>query len=104
MRHQQLVTANLVVFIQTNRFRPQDAPYNASQAVTLPVATANTGKLISAALRGLEVIWRPGYRYKKAGVMFLDLHPADQVQAGLFNAPDSSRPQVIFPRLSGHGS
>ena len=42
MRRQQLVTAQLVVFIHTNRFRPQDAPYNATQAVSLAVATGPT--------------------------------------------------------------
>jgi len=94
MRRQQLVTAQLVVFIHTNRFRPQDAPYNATQAVTLAVATADTGKLITAALRALDAIWRPGYRYKKAGVMFLDLHPARGVQAGLFEAPDTPAAQA----------
>jgi hypothetical protein len=31
----------------------------------------------------LAAIWRDGFRYKKAGVMLLDLHPAATVQAGL---------------------
>ena len=35
-----------------------------------------SGKLIGAALADLAVIWRDGYRYKKAGVVLLDLHPA----------------------------
>src|SRR3546814_6481344 len=39
MRRQNLVTAQIVVFIHTNRFRPQDAPYHATQAISLPVAT-----------------------------------------------------------------
>jgi hypothetical protein len=38
-----------------------------------------SGKLIGAALPGLAVIWRDGYRYKKAGVVLLDLHPAAAV-------------------------
>src|SRR3546814_2966626 len=53
MRRQKLVTAQIVVFIHTNRFRPQDAPYHATQAISLPVATADTGKLISAAMQAL---------------------------------------------------
>jgi hypothetical protein len=31
----------------------------------MPVATADTGKLTSAALRGIAAIWKQGYRYKK---------------------------------------
>jgi hypothetical protein len=38
-----------VVFVMTNRFRPQDAQYSREQTVNLPVATADTGKLIAAA-------------------------------------------------------
>ena len=89
MRRQGLATANLVVFVETNRFRPDDPQHCASQAVQLPVATADTGKLTGAALRGLAAIWRGGFSYKKAGVMFLDLVPAASVQGGLFDAPDS---------------
>jgi hypothetical protein len=32
-----------------------------------------------------------GYRYKKAGVGLLDLHPAAAAQAELFDKPDSAR-------------
>ena len=62
----------------------------------LPVATADTGKLIGAALRGLRVIWRDRFSYKKAGLMSFDLVPAASVQAGLFDGPDTpARQQLI---------
>jgi DNA polymerase V len=57
--------------------------------VQLPVATADTGKLTSVALRGVAAIWKQGYRYKKAGVIFLDLRPATEVQGTLFDQPDT---------------
>jgi len=91
LRRQQLACGRLVVFVMTNRFRPQDAQYAREQAVQLPVATADTAKLIAAAHRGLAVLWRDGYRYKKAGVMLLDLAPAAAVQGGLFDAADDGR-------------
>jgi DNA polymerase V len=37
---------------------------------------------------GLKGIYRPGFRYKKCGVLFLDLHQADSVQGSLFLRPD----------------
>jgi exonuclease III len=46
------------------------------ETLDLPVAMSDSGQLIGAALGGLACIWRDGYRYKKAGVMLLDLHPA----------------------------
>jgi DNA polymerase V len=91
---QQLATANLVVLIRTNRFRPDQRQYDASQAYQLPVATADTGMLTAAALRALAAIWRPDYQYKKAGVMLLDLHKAAQVQETLFDASDSPASQA----------
>ena len=91
LRRQHLTAARLQVFVMTNRFRPQDAQYSREQGVQLPVATADCGKLIAAVLRGLGFLWREGFRYKKAGVMLLDLTPAATVQGGLFDAPDDAR-------------
>jgi hypothetical protein len=36
------------------------------------------------------------YRYKKAGAMLLDLHPAEAVQEGLFDKADSPRRVVLM--------
>jgi DNA polymerase V len=50
--------------LETNSFRPTRREYSASEAVRLPVVTADTGKLIAAAIAGLAIIFKPGYRYK----------------------------------------
>ena len=39
--------------------------------------------IVKKTLEGLKSIYRPGYRYKKAGVIMLDLHPESNIQ-GLF--------------------
>ena len=91
LRRQRLAAGRLMVFVMTNRFRPQDAQYSREQGVRLPVATADSGRLITAALSGLAAIWREGFRYKKAGVMLLELTPAASVQGDLFIAPDDAR-------------
>jgi DNA polymerase V len=91
MRRQNLATASIAVWVQTNSFKPDERQYSASKAVRLPVATADTGKLIAAATAGLGIIFKQGYRYKKAGVTFLDLVAADRVQGGLFDRPDDAR-------------
>jgi DNA polymerase V len=89
MRRQDLVAPALQVFITTNRFRVNDEQYYGQHTVHLPVATSDTSRLIRAALHGLECVWKPGHRYKKAGVVCWDLHPAGNVQSGLFHAPDT---------------
>ena len=77
LRRQALATAHLAVFIETNRFKPGERQHFASKPVQLPVATSDSAKLIRAARAGITALWRPGYRYKKAGVLLLDLHPAN---------------------------
>jgi DNA polymerase V len=99
MRRQNLTTASLQVFVHTNRFRVEDAQHFATQAVQLPVATADTGKLTSAALRGVAAIWKQGYRYKKAGVIFLDLRPGTEVQGTLFDRPDTPAKKRLMRTL-----
>jgi DNA polymerase V len=88
MRSQRLATANIIVFVETNRFRPQDPQYSNSQTVNLPIATSDTGRLVAAAMKGLSAIWKPRFSYKKGGVMLLDLTPASAVQGSLFETPD----------------
>lgn len=84
MRREGLTCAALIACIETNEFLPQNPQKENSRAIRLPVATADTGKLIAAAHRALSIIWRPGFHFRKAGVVFLELVPATRVQGGLF--------------------
>jgi DNA polymerase V len=99
LRRQALATAHLTVFIETNRFKPGERQHFASKPVHLPVATSDSAKLIRAARAGIAALWRPGYRYKKAGVLLLDLHPANRVQEGLFDRKDSARRITLMRTL-----
>ena len=54
------------------------------------MASADSSKLASAALRGLKSIWRY-LRYKKAGVILLELAPAACMQGDLWETPDTAR-------------
>jgi len=73
--------------------------YYGSHAVHLPVASADTGRLILAARDALKAAWKPGHSYKKAGIMLLDLCPAARVQGDLWTAPDSPRSQSLMIAL-----
>ena len=99
MRRQGLATAHIAVFINTNPHRTQDRQHYGQQAVRLPVASADTGKLVAAASRALKALYRPQHRYMKAGVMLFDLHPAVTVQGGLFDTPDTPRSQALMQAM-----
>ena len=47
-------------------------------------------------MNDLSAIYRPLHRYMKAGVMLLDLHPAVDVQVGLFDQPDTPRSAALM--------
>jgi DNA polymerase V len=101
MRRQELATASLVVFIQTNRHKPELPQYYAAHPVQLSVASADTSRLTKAAMHGLSCIWRDGYRYAKAGVVFPALVKAEGVQGSLFKLPDSAASQRLMATLDG---
>lgn len=99
MRRQKLTAGVVSVFVNTNRFNLRDRQYGGSASVSLPVATADTPRLLRAALHLTRKLWREGYRYNKAGVMLLELAPAASVQGSLFVAADSDRRKALMRAL-----
>ena len=69
--------------------------------MSLTQASDDTLRLARAARYALERIYRPGYRYARAGVMLLDLAPAAQRQATLFEQPAAiARRQRLMATLA----
>lgn len=98
LRRERLSVSSLSVFLHTNQFK--DTPqYSNALTFTLPVATDSTPELIAAALNGIRKIWRDGFAYKKAGVMFLSLVPASQIQTSLFDTADRSRAKTLMATM-----
>ncbi|NTW69667.1 MAG: Y-family DNA polymerase [Chlorobiaceae bacterium] len=59
----------LTVFAATSPFAPKEKRYWGTETLSLPSATNDTLLLLEAAKLVLERIYRPGYEYKKAGVI-----------------------------------
>ena len=87
LRRQKSVAGAVYVFVLTNRFKEDEPQYNAGITVPLVDGTDDTLVLTTAALKGLLAIFRPGFRYKKAGVMLTLLSDKDSRQATLFDDP-----------------
>jgi DNA polymerase V len=75
--------AQVLTFVHTNPFRKWERQYARSATVPLRRPTSDTTPIVQAALRGLQQVFRPGYRYHKAGVILLDLQPATAGQGEL---------------------
>lgn len=84
LRSQHTITQSLLVFLTTNRFKPDTPQYSNCIQVILPEPTASTSTLIHYSLQGIIKIYRPGFAYKKAGVMLSRVVPETCRQAGLF--------------------
>jgi DNA polymerase V len=86
-----LLATHIEVFLQTSRFRKEGPQYYPSIGMTLPTPTAGTSELMAAARELLQSIYRPGYRYKKTGVMLAHLVSEEEYQPSLFEAPAKGR-------------
>ncbi|ART83177.1 DNA polymerase V subunit UmuC [Oceanisphaera profunda] len=73
------------VFVRTSPFAPNQPYYSNSALTVLNVPSNDSRELVQAAQQCLTQIWRPGYRYQKAGVMLTDFWPAGTYQASLFD-------------------
>jgi len=87
LRRQGLVTNQLVVFMHTNPFNKEAPQYHPMVTVNMTVATSDSRRLVAAALKAVERMWQPNFRYKKAGITFNNLHDAELVQLNMFAQP-----------------
>ena len=92
LRRQGSVAANILVFLQTNKFKLGQPQYSNALSVPLAVATAHTPTLIRAAKNGMQRIFKDGYQYKKCGVMLSGLEPEHGRWLSLLALPPNHRP------------
>jgi DNA polymerase V len=88
LRKQKSCCNSLMVFIQTNRFSKDLPQYGRNIVIQLPFATNSTLELTKFALLALQQIFKPGFHYKKAGVIVQDFVPENHVQTKLFDNRD----------------
>lgn len=91
LREQHSLCAQVSVFIHTGKYRSGAQHYGPAILIPLATPSDDTRRLCAAALHGLEQIYRPGYRYKKAGVMLTGLQAVSAVQPDLFAGRDQPR-------------
>lgn len=96
LRSNGLKTKILLVEIRTNRFRINQPQYSNNATIILPCAVEDDLNLIKASRKALQMIFREGFSYHKAGVMALDLVQRDQrVQFDFFAPLPTADPRGI---------
>ncbi len=96
LRRQQSSASVMTVFVGTNSFKPETPQYRNYLMITLPVASDDSGEMITYALKGIEHIYRNGFEYKRVGVMVTGIVPTTQVQAGLFDNVDRAKARKVM--------
>lgn len=84
LRRQHSCCNSLMVFIHTNSHRHDLAQYSKNIVIKLPYPTNSGIELSKFATQALSQIFKPGYHYKKAGVVIMDFTPEKTVQKNLF--------------------
>ncbi|MFM9913102.1 MAG: translesion error-prone DNA polymerase V subunit UmuC [Methylophilaceae bacterium] len=85
LRRQQSYAGSVHVYIRTSPHNPKEPYYGNGMTIALPSPTDDTRRLVQAVLWGLKRIYKPGYRYQKAGVMLSELVPAGGCQNDMFS-------------------
>lgn len=80
LREQGSVCGHMRVFIETNSFQATSPQYRNMAGCDLPTPSNFTPDLLAVAIRLLNQIWRPGFRFKKVGVMALELSSESETQ------------------------
>ena len=103
LRKQKSCAKSLLVFIDTNPYREDMEQYSRHIIMNFPVATNSNMEIIKYVDEGLKKIFHPGYWYKKAGVMLMDICSQDVIQGNIWDKIDRkkhSRLMEVLDRTS----
>jgi len=96
LRRQHSCAAGMLVFIMTNPFSERDAQYVNSKHLTLSIPTNSSSEIIEFSKMLLKDIYKPGYSYKKAGVIITEIVSNTPMQADLFDTVDRDKQKKLL--------
>lgn len=96
LRRQNGVANAVYVYLTTNRHKIDDKQYKNGFSSGLVKPTSDSSQIIVTAKDCLKKIFKKGYKYKKVGVILLDIMPAEVKQYDLFES-DNFKYKSIGP-------
>ncbi|MDD4922073.1 MAG: Y-family DNA polymerase [Bacteroidales bacterium] len=99
LRKQKSLAAGLMVFVTTNPFSEKEPRYCNSKNIPLSIPTANTPELIEYAKSALSDLFKPGFSYKKAGVIITEIRSNTPVQTDLFDPIDRKKQKSLIETI-----
>ncbi len=99
LRAQHSVTAQMQVFLMTNRHREDQPQHNEGRMVSFTTPTDSSLEIVKAATETLKQLYRAGYRYKKAGVVLYEISSNSGVQASMFDEVDRTKHRALMETM-----
>jgi DNA polymerase V len=90
LRSQHSVAGSIGVFLQTSRHTNLGFYHN-FRSIKMDTPTSYTPTLIINANKALEIIYKPDYKYKRAGVLLTDICSEKEFQQNIFVHLDSGQ-------------
>ena len=78
IRSESLVCKSITVFIRTSPFQNKGIFYSNSKTIDFPIATNNSIEIVKNALEGLNLIYKDGFKYQKAGIILSGLSDSEK--------------------------
>ena len=78
IRSESLVCKSITVFIRTSPFQNKGIFYSNSKTIDFPIATNNSIEIVKNALIGLDLIYKDGFKYQKAGIILSGLSDSEK--------------------------
>ena len=78
IRSESLVCKSITVFIRTSPFQNKCVFYSNSKTIDFPIATNNSIEIVKNALTGLDLIYKDGFKYQKAGIILSGLSDSEK--------------------------
>lgn len=92
----QASSCNVVmVYLKSDRNKRNEEQHRANRMLTLPYATNSTLTINQYAQKALNDIYKPGIKYKRAGVILMGLVKTNALQLDLFKNEDPKHKQLM---------
>ena len=93
LRKQKSECSYLYVFLKTSKYT--EVKRSVGVVIHLPFDTNSSITICKYAIKGLQQLFKSGYKYKKSGVIVMGLRPEDKHQFSLFNDENPKHKSVM---------
>ena len=97
---QQHSYANIAtIFICSNAFRDDLPQYISNKTIQFPSPTSDTGEMLTYVIQTLNHMYKPGYHYKRAGIILSGIIPNNVIQKELFETIDRDKKNTLLQSI-----